>query len=51
METKSALVWYKSKECPKYEKWNDGLFESEQLFRARAKCMELNERTYKWPES
>ena len=51
MERKSTLVWYKSKECPKYEKWYDGGFGSELLFRARAKCMEVNERTYRWSES
>ena len=46
MKRKSMLVWYKSKECPKYEKWYDGGFGSELLFRVRAKCMEVNKRTY-----
>ena len=42
---------YKSKECPNYEKWYDCGFNSELLFRARAKCIEFNERTYRRPES
>ena len=28
-----------------------GGFDSELLFRARAKCLEVNERTYRWSES
>ena len=51
MERKSTLVWYKSKEYPKYEKWYDGGFGSELLFRARVKCMEVNDRIYRWSES
>ena len=26
MDRKIGLVWHKSKECPKYEKWYDGEF-------------------------
>ena len=50
MERNNTLVWYKSKECPKYEKWYDGGFGSELPFRARAKGMEVIKRTYRWSE-
>ena len=51
MERKSTLVLYKSKECPKYEKWYDGEFESELLSRTKTTYMEVNERTYRYSES
>ena len=35
MINKKTLVWYKRKECPKYERWYDGSWGSELLFKAR----------------
>ena len=46
MEKKSTLVWFKSKEYPKYEKWHYGGSGRDLLLRTRAKRMELEERTY-----
>ena len=51
MERMNTLVWYRSKERPKYEKMYDGGFGSELLFRAKPKCMEVNEKTYRRSES
>lgn len=47
----SKLVCCKLKEFSKYDEWYDGRFGSELLFKAKAKCMKLNERTYRWSES
>ncbi|MPC53796.1 hypothetical protein E2C01_047696 [Portunus trituberculatus] len=48
MERKNTLEWYKLKETPMYERWYDG---SDFLFQARAQCMDVNERIYRWSES
>ena len=51
VERKSTLVWYKDKEAPAYERWYDGSLGSDLLFRARAQCMDVNARNYRWSES
>ena len=51
MERKSTLEWYKEKEAPAYERWYDGSLGSDLLFRARAQCMDVNERKYRWSDS
>ena len=51
MERKSTMVWYKEKEAPMYESWYDGSLGGDLLFRARAQCMDVNERNYRWSES
>ncbi|MPC65527.1 hypothetical protein E2C01_059664 [Portunus trituberculatus] len=45
MERNSTLEWYKEKEAPMYERWYDD------LFRARAQCMDVNARNYRLSES
>ena len=51
MEQKSTMEWYKEKEAPMYERWYDGSLGGDLLFRARAQCMGVNERNYRWSES
>ena len=34
-----------------YERWYDGSLGGDLLFRARAQCMDVNERHYRWFES
>ena len=51
MERKNTLEWYKEKETPAYERWYDGSLGSDLLFRARAQCMDVNVRNYRWSES
>ena len=34
-----------------YEKWYDGSLGGDLLFRARAQCMDVNARSYRWSES
>ena len=51
MERKSTLEWYKVKEAPMYERWYDGSLGGDLLFRARAQCMDVNARNYRWSES
>ena len=51
MEQKSTMEWYKEKEAPMYERWYDGSLGGDLLFRARAQCMDVNERNYRWSES
>lgn len=51
MERKNTLEWYKEKETPAYESWYDGSLGSDLLFRARAQCMDVNVRNYRWSES
>ena len=45
------MEWYKEKEAPMYERWYDGSLGGDLLFRARAQCMDVNERNYRWSES
>ena len=51
MEHKSTLEWYREKEAPMYERWYDGSLGGDLLFRARAQCMDVNARNYRWSES
>ena len=51
MRNKSLLGWYRCKEKPKYEMWYDGSLGGDLLFRARAQCLDVNARTYRWSES
>ena len=48
MMNKTTLVWYRMKDCPKYEWWYDGSWGSELLFKARCQALEVNARTYRW---
>ena len=48
MESKSTLVWYREKEVPKCERYYDGSWGSELLFKARTQSLEVNGRTYRW---
>ena len=48
MESKSTLEWYKEKLTPRYERFYDGTWGSELLFKARCQSLELNDRTYRW---
>ncbi|MPC69098.1 hypothetical protein E2C01_063313 [Portunus trituberculatus] len=50
MERKTTLELYKVKEAPMYERWYDGSLGGD-LFRARAQCMDVKARSYKWSES
>ena len=51
METKETLEWYREKEAPKYEEWYEGSLGGDLLFKARAQCMDVNARNYRWSES
>ena len=51
MERKDTLELYKEKGTPRYERWCDGSLGSDLLFRARAQCMDVNVRNYRWSES
>ncbi|MPC59521.1 hypothetical protein E2C01_053544 [Portunus trituberculatus] len=44
------MVQGKAKEAPMYERWYDGSLGGD-LFRARAQCMDVNTRNYRWSES
>ncbi|MPC67146.1 hypothetical protein E2C01_061312 [Portunus trituberculatus] len=50
MERKSTLEWYKEKEIPMYERWYDDSLGGDLLFQARAQCMNVNARNYRWSE-
>jgi len=50
LERKKSLEWYKEKEAPKYVKWYEESLGGD-LFRARAQCMDVNARNYRWSES
>ncbi|MPC67802.1 hypothetical protein E2C01_061988 [Portunus trituberculatus] len=39
------------REAPMYEKWYDGSLGGDLLFRARAQCMDVNAKDYRWSES
>ena len=51
MGGKETLEWYREKEAPMYVKWYDGSLGGDLLFRARAQCMDVNARNYRWSES
>ena len=51
MERKKTLEWFKEKEAPMYVRWYDGSLGGDLLFRARAQCMDVNTRNYRWSES
>ena len=51
MERKSTLEWYKNKKSPEYVTWYDGSLGGDLLFQARAQCMDVNARNYRWSES
>ena len=51
MERKTTLEWYREKKVPGYERWYDGSLGGDLLFRARAQCMDVNARNYRWSES
>ena len=51
MERKTTLEWYSEKKAPGYERWYDGSLGGDLLFRARAQCMDVNARNYRWSES
>ena len=51
MERKKTLEWYREKELPMYVRWYDGSLGGDLLFRARAQCMDVNARNYRWSES
>lgn len=51
MERKSTLEWYKEKEAPKCVSWCDGSLGGDLLFQARAQCMNVAARNYRWSES
>jgi hypothetical protein len=48
--SKATLEWYEGKERPKCERWYDGSWGSQLLFKARSQSLELNARTYRWNE-
>ena len=47
MGRKKTLEWYREKEAPKHERWYEGSLGGD-LFRARAQCMDVNARNYRW---
>ena len=47
MERKT-LEWYRKKEAPMYVRWYDGSLGGDLLFQARAQCMDVNARNYRW---
>jgi hypothetical protein len=51
MSTKSTLEWYERKARPMSERWYDGSWGSQLLFKARSQSLEVNARTYRWNES
>ncbi|XP_050705903.1 uncharacterized protein LOC126991179 [Eriocheir sinensis] len=51
MERKETLDWYREKEAPKCEVWYEGSLGGDLLFRARAQCLDVNARNYRWSES
>ena len=51
MERKNTLEWYKEKDIPGHERQYDGFLGSDLLVRARAHCMDVNVRNYRWSES
>ena len=50
MDRKETLRWYREKEAPKHEVWYDDSLSGDLLFRVRAQCVQVNDRTYRWPE-
>lgn len=51
MEQKSSLEWYKSKKAPQYVRWYDCRLGGDLLFQARARCINVNARNFRWSES
>ncbi|XP_050694867.1 uncharacterized protein LOC126984800 isoform X3 [Eriocheir sinensis] len=51
MERKTTLEWYREKEAPQCVSWYDGSLGGDLLFQARAQCMNVNARNYRWSES
>ena len=51
MEVKGSLAWYKMKGAPQYVSWYDGSLGGDLLFQARAQCMNVNARNYRWSDS
>ena len=51
MERKSTLEWFREKEAPQCVSWYDGSLGGDLLFQARAQCMNVNARNYRWSES
>lgn len=50
MEQKT-LEWYKEKEAPKYVMWYERSLGGCLIYQARAQCMDMNVRNYRWSES
>ena len=50
MERKKTLEWYREKEAPIYVRWYDESLGGD-LIRARAQCIDVNARNYRWSES
>ncbi|KAG0725737.1 hypothetical protein GWK47_038027 [Chionoecetes opilio] len=48
MSEKSTLEWYRRKDQPRYERFYDGGYGGDLLFRARTKSLEVNSRMYRW---
>jgi hypothetical protein len=48
IRSKETLEWYVGKERPKCEKWYDGSWGSQLLFKARSQSLEVNARTHRW---
>ena len=47
--TKEDFGMIREKEAPMYVRWNEGSLGGD-LFRARAQCMDVNARNYRWSE-
>jgi hypothetical protein len=45
---KPTLLWYEQKDSPRHERWYDGSWGSQLLFKARSQSLELNARTHRW---
>lgn len=51
IESKSSLIRYAKKKCPRKEVFYDGSWGSSLLFKARSGSLELNDRTYRFNDS
>ncbi|KAF2355832.1 hypothetical protein FHG87_013414, partial [Trinorchestia longiramus] len=50
MNGKTTLIWYASKNVPRFEMFYDGSFGSQLLFAIRCKALSVNKRTWRWNE-
>ncbi|KAF2345624.1 hypothetical protein FHG87_023619 [Trinorchestia longiramus] len=48
MKWKIILIWYASKNVPRFEMFYDGSFGSQLLFAVRCKALSVNRHTWRW---